>query len=133
MPQPSPEHAPIMRKMSDEILEKFPDASVFQWHVLDPDMFLNFDKPPAFANLDRPRAYVAVLLDKDGERIGNESLDAPENLIVARYEDDLGWSGREEGIGYVYSVTEAREITDIEGTGTLDPDFEDHPGLEMFR
>jgi hypothetical protein len=54
-------------------------------------------------------------------------LDSPENQIVAKYHEKLGWSARDEGIGYAYSVKEAREITDIEGTGTLVPEFEGRP------
>jgi hypothetical protein len=83
--------------------------------------------------LPSPQVYVSMLLDGDGERIGEERLTSEENLIVARYQEQLGWTQREVGIGYAYSVKHAREITDLEGTGTLDPDFEDHPGLELFR
>jgi hypothetical protein len=124
MPAPSAEHAPIMRQMSDELLQAQPAASVFSWHVLGPG--------PIFG-LDRPRVYVATMVDAAGTPIGGESLDSPENKIVARYEDQLGWSARDDGTAFAYSVTEAREITDVDGTGTLDPDFADHRGLFQFQ
>lgn len=125
MPTPSAEHAPIMRQMSDELLKAVSAASVLTWHVLDEGPVLG---------LDRPRVYIAAMVDSSGTDIGHiESLDSVENKIVARYEDQLGWSARDEGIAYAYSVTEAREITDVEGTGTLDPDFADHPGLFQFQ
>lgn len=124
MPVPSVEHLPIMREMSEELLKRSPTASVFTWHVLT---------DWAGKALDGPQVYISVMYESDGERIGEERLDSAENLIVARYQDRLGWAQREEGLGYAYSVKQAREITDVEGTGTLDPDFAAHPGLEWFR
>ena len=124
MPAPSSEHAPIMRQMSDELLKANPAASVIAWHVLDHD---------GFRPLDPPRVYIATMVDSTGTDIGRESLDSMENKIVARYEHQLGWSEREAGLAYAYSVKDAREITDAEGTGTLDPDFADHPGLWQFQ
>jgi hypothetical protein len=107
---PSREHALIMREMSDEILQVSPKASFFAWHVLDHD---------GFRPLDPPQVYVDSIHDDAGEWVGGEMLDSPENQIVAKYQEKLGWSARDEGIGYAYSVKEAREITDIEGTGHL--------------
>lgn len=124
MPQPSAEHEPIMREMSDEILKVLPGADVFAWVVLDPKWH---------TELGRPRVYITSLHNRDGEWIGGESLDSPENRIVTRYEDRLGWAQREEGVGFAYSVREAREITDVEGSGMLDTDFAEHPGLEIFQ
>jgi hypothetical protein len=120
MPTPSAEHAPTMRQMSDEILKVFPTASVFAWKVMH-----RYTIWP----MDRPHVYVLAMHDADGEWIGGEQLNSPENQIVARYEDVLDWSSREEGLAFAYSVTEAREITDVEGMGTLDSGFEGHPGL----
>lgn len=123
MPAPSAEHAPILREMSDELLKAFPTASVFTWHVLEAG---------DLHKLDSPQVYIDSMHDDAGEWIGGEMLDGPENLIVAKYQERLGWSGREDGIGFAYSVKEAKEITDLEGTGTLDPEFEGRPGLETF-
>lgn len=120
MPTPSAEHAPVMRQMSDEILKVFPTASVFAWKVMH-----HYSVKP----LDRPHVYGLAMHGVDGEWIGGEQLDSPENQIVARYEDALDWSSREEDIAFAYSVSEAREVTDVEGTGTLDSGFEVHPGL----
>ena len=123
MPAPSAEHAPILREMSQEILKVSPRASFFTWHVLEAgDMF----------KLDSPQAYITAVHDDSGEWVGGEMLDGPENLVVAKYQERLGWSAREEGIGFAFSVKEAKEITDLEGTGTLDPEFEGRPGLERF-
>jgi hypothetical protein len=123
MPAPSAEHAPILREMSEEILEVKPKASFFSWHVLEHD---------GFKQLKSPQVYITAIHDDAGQWIGGESLSDPANKIVAKYQERLGWQSREEGIGFAYSVKEAREITDLEGTGTLDPDFEGRPGLEMF-
>lgn len=123
MPAPSTEHAPILREMSAEILKVSPKASFFTWHVLEAG---------GPWKLQAPQAYVTAVFDDSGEWIGGEMLDGPENQVVARYQEQLGWSAREEGIGFAYSVKESKEITDLEGTGTLDPEFEGRPGLEMF-
>jgi hypothetical protein len=123
MPVPSTEHGTLMRDMSEEILKTFPTASVFVWHVL-----IDWAGKP----LDGPQVYISGMYDSDGEWIGGESLVSAENLIVARYQDRLGWVQREEGVGHAYSVKQAREITDVEGTGTLDAEFVSHPGLDMF-
>ncbi|MHA7300433.1 hypothetical protein [Pseudarthrobacter sp. MDT1-22] len=124
MPVPSTEFAPLMREMSEMLLKGFPTASVFAWHVLT---------DWGGQTLDRPQVYISGMYDGDGEWIGGESLGSAENLIVARYQDRLGWAQREEGIGHAYSVKQAREITDVDGTGTLDPEFAAHPGLESFQ
>lgn len=123
MPVPSAAHAPLMREMSDELLKKHPAASVFTWVVLDHD---------GFKALPTPQVYIQSLLESDGEPIGGESLTSAENRIVAGYQEQLGWTQREDGIQFAYSVKQAKEITDAEGTGMLDPDFADHPGLEVF-
>jgi hypothetical protein len=117
MPAPSPEHAPILQKMSKEIMKASPKASFFTWHVLDEA---------------KPQVYIASVHDAVGEWIGGESLDGAENRIVAKYQDKLGWSGREDGLRFAFSIADAKEITDPEGTGTLDPEFEGRPGLESF-
>ena len=124
MPAPSPEHAPILREMSAELLKASPKASFFTWHVLEPD---------AFNKLKTPHVYVTAVHDDAGRWIAGEMLNGRENRIVAKYQEQLGWSAREEGIGFAYSIKEAREITDLEGTGTLDPDFAWRAGLEMFH
>lgn len=123
MPAPSAEHAPILREMSAELLKVLPKASFFTWHVLDHD---------GFKELPSPQAYLTSVHDEAGEWIGGESLECTENRVVAKYQERLGWSSREVGIGFAYSVTDAKEITDLEGTGTLDREFEGRPGLEMF-
>jgi hypothetical protein len=123
MPAPSDEHAPILQEMSAELLKVEPRASFFTWHVLESWILKKFDSP---------RVYITAMFDDAGEWIGGEMIDGPENLVVAKYQDQLGWSAREEGLGFAYSVKEAKEITDLEGTGTLDPEFEGRPGLEMF-
>lgn len=123
MPAPSPEHAPILREMSAEILKVSPKASFFTWHVLEAG---------GPWKLKTPQAYVTAVFDDSGNWISGEMLDGPENQVVARYQEQLGWSAREERIGFAYSVKEAKEITDLEGTGTLDPEFLGRPGLEMF-
>jgi hypothetical protein len=123
MPAPSAEHAPLMREMSDELLKELPSASVLTWHVMEHD---------GFKALPTPQVYIAQLLAKDGTRIGGESLSSPENRIVARYQDRLGWTQREDGLSFAYSIKEAKEITDTEGMGMLDAGFADHPGLESF-
>lgn len=123
MPAPSPEHAPILREMSTELRKVSPRAFIFTWHVLGHD---------GFKELQSPQVYLTAVHDEAGEWIGGERLEGPENQVVAKYQERLGWSARDEGIGFAYSVKEAKEITDLEGTGTLDPEFEGHPGLEMF-
>ena len=123
MPAPSAEHAPILRKMCEEIRKAKPKASFFTWHVLEAG---------GIHNLKAPQAYITAIYDEAGEWIGGESLSDPVNKVVAKYQERLGWSDREEGIAFAFSVKEAREITDLEGTGTLDPEFEGRPGLEMF-
>lgn len=123
MPAPSAEHAPLLREMSAELLKISPMASHFSWVVLEHD---------GFKQLEPPQVYITGIHDDAGEWVGGEMLDCPENRIVAKYQERLGWSAREAGIGFAYSIKEAREITDLEGTGTLDPDFEGRAGLEMF-
>ena len=44
-----------------------------------------------------------------------------------------GWARPERDAYYVFSVKDAREITDIEGNGVFDPGYENHPGLEWLR
>lgn len=117
MPAPSSEHAPILKKMSEEILKVSPKASFFTWHVLDEGT---------------PRVYIASVHDSAGEWIGGESFSGAENRIVAKYQDELGWSAREDGLRFAFSVADAKEITDVEGTGDLDPEFAGRPGLESF-
>lgn len=123
MPAPSAEHAPILREMSDEILKVEPKASFFSWHVLEEG---------GFQKLESPQVYITAIYDDAGQWIGGESLQDPANKVVAKYQKQLGWSDREERIAFAYSVKEAKEITDLGGTGTLDPEFEGRPGLEMF-
>ena len=123
MPVPSVEHAPLMRKMSAELLKKYPAASVLTWTVLDHD---------GLKALPAPQVYVASLLDSDGEWLGGESLSSAENRVVARYQEGLGWTQREEGLRFAYSVKQAKESTDAEGMGLPDAEFADHPGLESF-
>jgi hypothetical protein len=123
MPAPSAEHSPILRQMSDELLKASPKASFFTWHVLEAG---------EVHGLDSPQVYVTAVHNDAGEWVGGEMLNGPENRIVAKYQKILGWSAREEGIRFAYSINEARETTDLEGTGTLDPDFEGRPGLESF-
>lgn len=123
MPQPSTEHAPIMRQLADEMRQAFPTASVFAWAVID-------DRPVDGRAL---HSYISMLLTKTGDRLEGGMLNSPENIILRKYDQALGWDVRDEpGIGYVFSVTEAREVTDIEGTGTLDADYVEHPGLEYL-
>lgn len=123
MPAPSPEHAPILREMSVEILKAEPNASFFTWHVLESWVTTKFEFP---------RVYITAIYDDAGQWIGGESFEEPANKVVAKYQERLGWQSREEGIAFAYSVKEAREITDLQGNGTLDPDFEGRAGLEMF-
>lgn len=123
MPAPSIEDTPILRKMSDELLKALPKASFFTWHVLAAD---------AMFKLDSPQVYVVSVHDEAGEWIAGEMLEGKENRIVAKYQEQLGWSAREEGLAFGYSIKEAKEITDIEGTGMLDPEFDGRPGLERF-
>ncbi len=52
--------------------------------------------------------------------------------MVAKYQDQLSCSGRENGLRFAFSVEKAKEITDLEDSGTLDPEFEGRPGLESF-
>lgn len=117
MPVPSPAHAPVLKKMSQEILKASPKACFFTWHVLDEG---------------GPKVYIDSVHDEAGDWIGGESFSGAENRIVAKYQDELGWSGREDDIRFAFSVSEAKEITDLEGNGTLDPEFEGRPGLESF-
>lgn len=117
MPVPAPAQALLMKKMSQEILKASPKASIFTWHVIDEG---------------EPSVYLSSVLDAKGNQIGGESFDSPENRIVAKYQDKLGWSKREDGLAFAYSVEAAQEITDADGTGSLDPEFEGRPGLEMF-
>lgn len=117
MPEPTADEAPILKKMSAEILKASPKASYFAWHVVDEGT---------------PRVYIDSVHDAAGKWISGESFSAAENRVVAKYQDKLGWSGREDGLAFAFSVADAKEITDLEGTGTLDPEFEGRPGLEMF-
>lgn len=120
MPEPSPEHAPIMLKLSKEILKAFPTASVFHWHVLIEE------------KTGKPGPYITMLLDKKGGRLEDGSENSKENKIVRKYGEQLGWDSDERDASYVFSVKDAREITDVEGHGVLDPKYKKHPGLEMF-
>jgi hypothetical protein len=101
-----------MREMSDQILKKYPTASIFTWHVLDHD---------GFKALKPPRVYISEMYSVDGQRIDEESFDSESNRIVAQYEERLEWTQREEGLQHAYSVTEARDVTD--------ENFEAHPGF----
>jgi hypothetical protein len=112
--------------MSQEILEASPKASFFTWHVLDEQA------ARGLGGESTPQVYITAVHDSAGNWIDGESLKGPENRVVAKYQEELGWSAREEGIRFAFSVTEAKEITDLEGTGTLDPEFEGRPGLESF-
>ncbi|POH75177.1 hypothetical protein [Arthrobacter glacialis] len=117
MPVPSREHAPILRKLPKEIRNVSPKLSFFTWHVLDEG---------------GPQVYIDSVHHAAGNRGGGESFDGAENRIVAKGQIRLGWSDREDGIGFAFSVADAKEITDLEGTGTLDPEFEGRPGLESY-
>jgi hypothetical protein len=125
MPEPTVDHAPILKKMSEEILKASPKASHFVWHVLD-------GQERSMGGHTTPQVYITAVHDAAGNWISGESLKTPENRIVAKYQDELGWTSREDGLAFAFSVTEAKEITDLEGTGTLDPEFEGRPGLEIF-
>lgn len=105
MPAPSAEHAPVLGKMSAELLKASPKAPFFTWHVLEAG---------GPWNLKTPQAYITAIIDDAGNWIGGESLEKPENRIVAKYQEQLGWSAREERIGFAYSIKEAREITDLD-------------------
>lgn len=115
MPAPSVEHSSLMREMSDEILTKYPTASMFTWHVLEPG---------SFPGQTTSQVYIAEMYSVDGKRIDEESLDSESNRIVARYQDRLGWTQREEGLQQAYSVTEARDISD--------EDYESYPGYPTY-
>lgn len=105
MSETTAEHARLMREMSDEILRIKPNAHVIYWHVLDHDGF----KP-----MDPPQVYIAIMFDTDWNRIDEESLTAEDNLIVARYQELLGWNRREAGVEQIYLVEEAREYEHTE-------------------
>ncbi|WP_336712225.1 hypothetical protein [Arthrobacter sp. USHLN218] len=128
MPDPNREHAQIMRDLSMQMLTTFPTASVFHWQVVEDP------------KTDEPHAYITMLLDHEGGRL--DELFPPGNVdwtgyaeqqIVRRYERQLGWASNERDASYVFSVKDAREITDTEGTCTMDPGYENHPGLEWLR
>jgi len=128
VPDPNREHAQIMRDLSMQMLTTFPTASVFHWHVVEDP------------KTDEQHAYITMLLDHEGGRLDElfppgkvDWMDYAEQQIVRRYERQLGWACNERDASYVFSVKDAREITDPEGTCTIDPGYENHPGLEWFR
>lgn len=128
MPEPTGEHAPIMRELSIQMQAAFPTSSVFHWHVVEDP------------TTDEPHAYITMLLDGTGIRLDGlhpqshmNWMDYTEQQIVRRYERLLGWACSERDASYLFSIRDAREITDAAGTCTLDPGYENHPGLEWLR
>lgn len=117
MPKPSPQHAPIMKELAAEIRAAVPGASIFAWHMGE----WKGEYTP----------YIAEIYTVDGERIEGAPA-SKENKIVLKYFKALGWDEREDGLGFAFSVIDGQEAMDVEGTGTLDPQYRDHPGVPEY-
>lgn len=112
------DRAQLEQAFADDVRAVYPTASVGLWQ--------NEPADPTW----RGGAWFSRLYTADGGDLDVDSSDPAFDAIVARYEDALGWTSREEGVGQVFSFDERRDISDPEGRG-LEQGHR-HPALEWM-